>query len=110
MSVEFWKGSGDSSFFVETLPSANREREDRVLLRDVGEKVVALNILEVSFEILEVLILMVGQGTCTTGTRPMGTAVADCSALSYLQNGGLPPESSTVPRVGPQLEIGKLAD
>jgi hypothetical protein len=60
MSVVFCKDSGDSSFFVEALPCANREREDRVLLRDVGEREVALMILEVSFESLEVLILMVG--------------------------------------------------
>jgi hypothetical protein len=49
----------------EELPCAKREREDRVLLRDVGERDVALMILEVSFEILEVLISMVGQATCT---------------------------------------------
>jgi hypothetical protein len=61
MSVVSCEGSGDSSFFVGALLCANREREDRVLLRDVEEREVALIILEVSFEILEVLILPVGQ-------------------------------------------------
>jgi hypothetical protein len=74
MSVVSCEGSGDSSLFVEALPCANREREDRVLLRAVDEREVVLMILEVSFEILEVLILLVGQALYVPG-EPMGGAV-----------------------------------
>jgi hypothetical protein len=65
ISVVFCNGSGECSFVFEELPCANREREGRVLLRDVGERDVAVIILEVSFESLEVLISMVGQASCT---------------------------------------------
>lgn len=64
-----------------------------MLLQDVVERDVALMILEVSFEILEVLISMVGQATCTAD-ETYGGAVTECFALSYLQKGVQPPESS----------------
>ena len=59
MSVASRNGLGECSFLFEALSCANREREDRVLLRVVGEKDVSLIIFEVSREILEVLISMV---------------------------------------------------
>jgi len=99
ISVVSREGSGDSSFFVEALPCANREREDRVLLRDVDEREVALIILEVSFEILEVLILPVGQVLELPG-KPYREVQLQ-SSLQRLTKGtckkrSSPPESSAV--------------
>jgi len=60
-------GSGECSDLGGVLPCANREREERVLLRDAGESDVALRILEVSLEIREVLILTAEPGDSLGG-------------------------------------------
>jgi hypothetical protein len=71
----------------DALPCANREREERVLLRDVGESAVALIILEVSLEILEVLIMMVSHATLRAVEIYWSCSFRRRSALSCLQEG-----------------------
>lgn len=56
ISVGSWESSGDSSFLAELW--ANRERDERVFRVRVGEKGAELMILEVSWEILEVRIMI----------------------------------------------------
>jgi len=72
-----------------------------VLLRDVGERDVALMILEVSFEILEVLISVVGQATCTAD-ETYGRCSDRVLCAVYLQKGVQPPESSAKPTGRPE--------
>jgi len=85
------------------LPCANREREERVLLRDVGESDVALRSLEVSFEIFEVLILTASQRSRAVDTY-WGWQLLERSALSCLQEGESAPEPSAKTNgVGPEI-------
>ncbi len=112
MSVVSCEGSGDSSLFVEVLPCANREREERVLIRDADGGKVALMILEVSLEILEVLILPVGQGSCTTRSKLWEVQLQSPVLLHVLQQKYCTCRSEAHPlnralwrRVGPQIKM-----